>query len=140
VILVVNNNNLGMTLIELLVALAIMSAGLIPIMQMFPLSMRLNINAQDTYNATIMGRSIMNRLMLPSTDDEDFEYDTNFAGLDNIGDINDLQETNNSRIQWYAEVDTISDDLKLITVYVVYPSKNNSTGNQVRLISYRYNF
>jgi hypothetical protein len=102
--------------------------------------MRLNINAQDTYNATIMGRSIMNRLMLPSTDDEDFEYDTNFAGLDNIGDINDLQETNNSRIQWYAEVDTISDDLKLITVYVVYPSKNNSTGNQVRLISYRYNF
>lgn len=124
----------GVTLIELIVAIAIMSVGLIPIMQLFPFSMKINVSAQNAYKSTLVAKEIMTKLINPSIAE---------AGLiSNLGNETSLNDSDYENIRWYASIDSITgkNDLKKVTLYVYYPRGNDLLGDSIITTAYRYNF
>ncbi|HOK40373.1 MAG TPA: prepilin-type N-terminal cleavage/methylation domain-containing protein [bacterium] len=135
-------NNKGVTLMELMVAIFLMSISLAPTVMMYNSSLRINKEADNITKAILAGKTVMARLLLPKTNDSfSSSYDTDFNALANIGSSTSLQPSDYKGIKWYAVVETVSgiSNLKKIKVVVKYPKGQDPTGGEVVYITYRYN-
>jgi len=109
------NNNIGMTLVELLVALAIFAAAIVPMLYAFVYSTGFNFKAQQTQQSTGIAQAIIEKCKAANVD-----YDQLVLDLTS-GDI--LKENNN------FNVGTVSVSGNTFTLNNVKPKTYN--GNDV---------
>ncbi len=107
------NNNTGMTLVELLVAIGIFTAAIIPMLYAFVYSTGFNFKAQQTMQSTGIAQAIIEKCKGANTN-----TDTLAANLSN-GNI--LKEFNN------FDVGSVSDDGTTFKLYNVKPKNSDGT-------------
>ncbi|HON57330.1 MAG TPA: type II secretion system protein [bacterium] len=149
-------NKSGVTLIELMVALAILSVSLIPIMSTLQFVLNKNSNTTEYTKAILTAQTVMSLLMSQSTSypcqnpDATWNYNTNYSSLTSIGDANNPEPSPDYKtVWWWAVVTTISagtdsnsntyDEYKKIDLYIKYLKSGIIDPVPLQFTCYRYN-